>query len=216
MSCSLIFCVVNMGGAAEVLKSAQKYGVTNGIVSIGQGTVNSRLLKFFSINEIRKEIVTMAVEKERASEVIRGLSEDMEFEKPHHGIAYSYSVSEYINGENVSAAAEAEAKVRERRTVMYNIIHVIVDKGRAEDVVEAANKAGAKGGTIVNARGAGVSEVQKFFSIEIDPEKEKVFIIAKTEQKNAIVESIRTSLKLDEPGNGVLFVLDVDEVYGLH
>ena len=99
---------------------------------------------------------------------------------------------------------------------MYNIIYAIVDKGKAEDVIEAAAKAGSKGGTIVNARGAGDDEVRKVFALEIEPEKEEVFIITKREYKDKIVESIRTHLKIDEPNNGVLFVLELDEVYGLH
>ena len=99
---------------------------------------------------------------------------------------------------------------------MYNIIYVVVDKGKAEDVIDAAKKAGARGGTILNARGRGVHEVEHFFDIDIEPEKEEVFIITKADLKPAIVDSIVADLKINEPGNGVLFVLDVGEVYGLH
>ena len=99
---------------------------------------------------------------------------------------------------------------------MYKAIYVIVDKGNAEDVIEAANKAGARGGTIVNARGSGFHETHKLFSIEIEPEKDQVIIIAKSELKDAIVETIKTGQKITEPGNGIMFVLDVNEAYGLH
>ena len=99
---------------------------------------------------------------------------------------------------------------------MYNVVIVVVEKGKAEEVIEAANKAGSTGGTIINARGAGIHEVQKFFSLEIEPEKEEVFIITKNENKDKIVASIRENLKIDEPGKGILYVLDVNEVYGLH
>ena len=98
---------------------------------------------------------------------------------------------------------------------MYNAIYVVVDKGKAENVIEAANKAGARGGTILNARGSGVHETQKLFSIEIEPEKEEVLIITKTEMKDSIITSIKTDLKIEEPGTGIMFVLDVEEVYGM-
>ena len=99
---------------------------------------------------------------------------------------------------------------------MYKVIYTIVEKGRAEEAIDAATKAGARGGTIINARGAGPHDVQKIFSVEIEPEREIVFIIAKCDMKDSIVNSIREHLKIDEPGNGVLYVVDLIEVYGLH
>ena len=209
----MIRCVVNMGDASKALKIAKKHGVKGGTITIGRGTVQSRLLDILGLNEIRKEIVSMIVEDELAADVLSGLSEEMQFQKPDHGIAFSYSVSEFIGSKNTIGGKLSNNEVRYS---VYKIIHVIVDKGKGCDVIDAANKAGARGGTIINARGAGIHEVQKFFSIEIEPEKEEVFIITKEELKDSIVEAVRVKMKLDEPGTGVLFVIDVNEVYGLH
>ena len=210
---TLICCVVVAGHASRALNYAKKYGVKGGTFCIGSGIVHSRLLDFLQINEVRREIVTMIIEDELAAAAIKGISEDMEFHKPGHGIAFSHSVKEYIGSKN---ELESKSKSNEVKKIMYNIIYTIVDKGRAEDVIEAANKAGANGGTIINARGAGPHEVEKLFSVEFEPEKEKVFIITESSKKDAIVDSIKTHLKIDEPGNGVLYVLDLNEVYGLY
>ena len=210
-----ICCVVNMGDASKVMKCSKKYGIQGGTISVGKGTVNSRLLDFLAINEKRKEIVTMVVEKELAGEAIRGISAGMRFEKPHHGIAFSYAVSEFVGRKNQMAATAEPAGEAEEEKGMYQIIYVVVDKGKAEDVMAAARKVGARGGTITNARGAGIHEIQTFFSMEIEPEKETVFIITKREKKDAIVAAIVSDLKIDEPGKGILFVVDVDEVHGI-
>jgi Nitrogen regulatory protein PII len=215
----LICCVVNMGDASKLLKIARKYGVKESVISIGRGTLNSKLLAFLKINEIRKEIVSMLVEKELSAEAIKGISREMAFEKPHHGIAFSFSVDKFMGGididkEKVDKNIQIQSDKVEKN--MYNIIYVIVEKGKAEDVMDAAAKAGSKGGTIINARGAGTHEVQKLFSLEIEPEREEVIIITKAELKPKVVESIRNDLKMDVPGNGVMFVLELDEVYGLH
>ena len=209
----MIRCVVNMGDASKALKIAKEYGVKGGTIYIGTGTVQSRLLDFLGLNEVRKEIIDMIVEEELAESVLKGVGEGMQFHKPHHGIAYSYSVSEFIGSRNLQITHKQSSEVKNG---MYKVVHVVVDKGKGCDVVEIANKAGARGGTIINARGSGIHEVQKLFSIEIEPEKEEVFIITKTETKDSIVEAVRTGMKIDEPGNGIIFVLDVNEVYGLH
>ena len=165
---SLLCCVVNMGDASKVIKHSRKYGVKGGTISLGMGTVHSRLLGFLGIYEVRKEIVYMVVEDELADEAFRGISRDMHFEKHHHGIAFTSSVGEFTGTKNPVAHKTGGSEAKKS---VYKIIYVVVDKGKGEDVVDAANKAGARGGTIMNARGAGIHEVQKLFSMEIEPEK---------------------------------------------
>jgi len=209
----LICCVVNMGDASKVLKVARKHGVTDCVISIGKGTLNSRLLAFLKINDMRKEIVSMVVETELATETINAISKEMAFNKPHHGIAFTHPVSGLFGSVHKE---EKNTKTSEVENIMYNAIYVIVERGKAEDIVEVANQAGARGATIVNARGSGNQETYRLFSIAIEPEKEKVIIITKCEFKDAIVEAIKSYTNIDERGNGIIFVLDVNEVYGLH
>ena len=99
---------------------------------------------------------------------------------------------------------------------MYHSITVIVDRGKAEDVIDAATKAGSKGGTIINARGSGIHETSKVFAIEIEPEKEIVLIISKSDKTEDIISSIKEELEIEKPGNGIIFVQNISEVYGLY
>jgi nitrogen regulatory protein PII len=99
---------------------------------------------------------------------------------------------------------------------MYQVINAIVDKGRAEEVIEAASDAGAKGGTIINARGAGIHETRRVFAIDIEPEKEIVMILAKNELVDGIIQSINERLEMDKPGNGIIFVQRAIKTFGLY
>ena len=92
---------------------------------------------------------------------------------------------------------------------------VIVDKGRAEDVIDAACRR-FKGRTIINARGAGVHETSKVFAMEIEPEKEIVMILSEQETVEAIVNSIREKLNIDAPGKGIISIQPVTRTYGLY
>lgn len=98
---------------------------------------------------------------------------------------------------------------------MYHIINIIVDKGRAEEVITAATKAGSKGGTVINARGSGVHETSKVFDMEIEPEKEVVIVLSEIERTGDIVAAIRESLKIDEPGNGIIYIQETSRTYGI-
>lgn len=99
---------------------------------------------------------------------------------------------------------------------MVSAIFTIVDKGKADDVVDAAKKAGARGGTIINARGSGIHETQTLFAMDIEPEKEIVLILVEKAVLEPVIQSIRENLKIDEPGKGIIFVQEVTETYGLN
>lgn len=98
---------------------------------------------------------------------------------------------------------------------MYRAVFVVVDKGKGEAVMDAAKAAGAKGGTIINARGSSIHETSRFLNLEIEPEKEMVLILARPQLADKIVLAVRDELQIDEPGKGIIFVQEVQEVYGV-
>ncbi len=70
--------------------------------------------------------------------------------------------------------------------------------------------------TIINARGSGIHETNKIFSMEIEPEKEVVLLISEKTLTKQIISSIKEQLQIDEPGKGIIFVQDINKAYGLY
>ena len=98
---------------------------------------------------------------------------------------------------------------------MHCLITAVVDKGKAEDVIDAATAAGSKGGTIINGRGSGIHETSRLFFMEIEPEKEIVLILSEKKDCEAIVSSISEKMEIEKPGKGIIFVQEVSKVCGL-
>ena len=98
----------------------------------------------------------------------------------------------------------------ENKMATHTLITVILNTGLAEDAMAAARKAGASGGTIINARGTGKEEDVSFFGIQIVPEKEMLIILAEKSQETAILEAIRTLPCLQKKGTGITFCSDVN------
>jgi nitrogen regulatory protein PII len=207
----LIWCVANADNGSKALKIAKRHGARGGTIMMGRGTVPNKILELLDLNDSRKEIVLMAVEKELVEEVAAGLTQEMHFNKPNHGIAFSMPLTQFFGFKHYEYQEE---RSQEEATV-YSGIFTVVDKGLAEDVVAAGKKAGARGGTIINARGSGIHDASVVFAMEIEPEKEIVMILAKTEACPKIVESIREKLKIDEPNHGIIFMVPVSGAYGL-
>lgn len=92
----------------------------------------------------------------------------------------------------------------------------VVERGRADKVVEAAKKAGAGGATIFYGRGTGESEVKKFLNIHVEASKEVIIILAEVEKYKNIMKAMVMAGELKKPGTGIIFTLPVDSLVGLH
>lgn len=209
----LIYTIVDSGLGSKVLHKAKVMGIAGGTIFLGKGTASDRLLDLLGISDVRKEIVLMVADTATAERVVEALAIAFGFHKPKHGIAFTTPVYDIV-GSRVSLR-KTDGGSKGVQEVMHYMATVIVDKGKAEQVVDAAVKAGSKGGTIINARGSGIHETSKVFSMEIEPEKEVVLIVAHRDKIEGIVRSIRQDLKIDEPGNGIIFIQPVNKAYGL-
>ena len=86
------------------------------------------------------------------------------------------------------------------------LITCVVQRGLADDIVEAAKASGAQGATVFFARGMGVKERLGLLGIAIDAEKEVINVVVSTEQANRIFETMYLAGKLDTPGMGIMYM----------
>ena len=97
----------------------------------------------------------------------------------------------------------------------FALIVSIVRKGWGSTVMEAAVKAGARGGTVLLGRGAGINEREKIFGMSIEPEKEIVLTVVYTNQVDTILDEIVRAADLNDTGRGIAFVVPVEQVVGI-
>lgn len=208
----LICVIVNFGLGSKALGMAKKNGVSGGTIMLGRGTVHNRLLEMLELTDIRKEIVLMIAERPVARNALAAIDAELDFDKPNHGIGFVMPVGAFIGTGNYDYEFSGEnGGIRG----MYKAIFVIVDKGNGEKVMSVAKEVGARGGTIINARGSSIHETAKLLNMEIEPEKEIVLMLTRIESTDGIVKAVRDNLKIDEPGNGIIFVQAVSETYGI-
>ena len=208
----LLTVVVDDGLGSKVLHTANCNGVLGGTIVHGMGYVKSKVLRILGLNETRREVIMMVTNKTISATLLPILEEKLELTKPYHGIAFSTNVTNFIGACKIKPNIIINRKESDR---MYNVIYTVIEKGLGEEVIETAIACGSKGGTIINGRGSGIHETCKMFSIEIEPEKEIVIIISKKDLTEPIVSGIREKLKIDEPGKGIIFVQEIDQIYGI-
>jgi nitrogen regulatory protein PII len=97
----------------------------------------------------------------------------------------------------------------------YEVIFAIVNSGYAEEVMDVARENGARGGTILNARGVAGEEAAAFFGITIQAEKEILMIVVEKSLRDGILNAIYKQMGMAKKAQGIAFSLPVSDVAGL-
>lgn len=207
----MLVVIVEHNKASKVLHLADEKGVTASVAMLGRGTASRTIFDYLGLNDKKKAVLMLFGKTEEIMDLADDLVEKLEMDKPNHGIAYIESAFNVFGTEDNANGSENI----KRGENMYNAIYTIVEKGNADDVIEAAQKAGSRGGTVMHARGSGNEEARKVFNMLIEPEKEIVLIISEEAKTKDIVESIRKETQIEEEGKGIIFVTNVAATYGL-
>ena len=100
---------------------------------------------------------------------------------------------------------------------MDQLIVVIVNEGFDEDVMSAARKAGARGGTILSARGtAQEKDLIRSLGIFVHPNKDLILILTDEGTRDPIMNAVKASAGLATKGAGIIFSLPVDTIMGVN
>lgn len=205
--------IVNANVGSRVLHLAKQDGTSGGTICYGKGTINNAVLQLFGLEDVRKEIVIMAIKQSVSDKVIAVLAKKLKIDKPNHGIAFKAPIVNIIGNRDCTYCRDQQ--LRKENTEMNQAIVTIVDQGLAEQVIDAAVSAGSQGGTVISGRGSGSHETTKLFSMAVEPEKDIVLILSKGEQTETIIKAINSKLGIEEPGKGILFTIDLSNTFGL-
>ena len=94
--------------------------------------------------------------------------------------------------------------------IKFELVICIVNAGFSQNVVEAARKAGARGGTILRARGSANPEAEEFFGVTLQPDKELVLILVPAAIKDEVLTTVYKESGLSREGQGIAFSLPVE------
>ncbi len=200
----LFFVIVDRGKGNAVLHQLEILGGSGGTIFYGEGTNPAKQVKHTDVLPIRKEIVMVAADESLQGELHKLVQESFAIERKGRGIAFSIPF----------AAWGTPAKKRTLRKVGHHCIMTIVDRGKGGECIKVARLAGARGGTLIHGHGAGVP-VNYYFPLAIEPQKDLVMILATSPEMIPIREAISTTMELEKPGNGFLFVLPVTQISGI-
>ena len=184
-----MIAILGHGQAERFMTIAKTAGSTGGSVIPAKGTATSTLLRVLGLGDKSKDMIIMVTDDEHAHTIVDDVRTD---------------------GHVQGVVALLGSKGEDGMATKWKMITIIVNVGYAYDIMDAARKAGAGGGTVINARGTAREDDAKFFGVHIVPEKEMLMIVVPQEKRDAVLEAVRTLPCLAEPGSGIAFSAPVE------
>lgn len=229
----LLVAIVERGKGEAAMAVAKKVGARGGTILLGRGTADDRLLHLLGLDVVEKDVLLTLTEPEAAFPIMEALRTEGS-QRKKRGILFcmdvrgmlrhiSQTLSEDGRGPSsaggpqyeLSFPSESRSDTTMSESATHELISVIVNVGYADEVMNAARRAGAPGGTVINARGTGKEEDVKFFGMTIVPEKELVLLLVPKERCEEILEAVMVVPCLARPCMGIAFCMDVERFVSL-
>ncbi len=188
-------------------------------LSLGFGTAANEILDYLGLESIEKAVAFSILEEHSWQSIKKQLEKKLQIDAPGGGIAFTVPLSSIGGKKTLQFLIENEDYQKEEESTLQNTIHelivVIAEHGYTNMIMDAARGAGAYGGTVIHAKGTGMEAAEKFMGVSLASEKEIIYIVTKSEQKNDIMQAIMKNAGLDSKAKSIVFSLPVTDTAGL-
>ncbi len=204
----LLLSIVARGHGEALVAITKAAGARGGTILPARGTADSAILDFLGLGDSEKDLCLTILGEEQVAPVLEALGACRLHERRRTGLCMVIDVPHFLV--HLTRGTHPFEKRQDPMDAPHTLITFIVNKGYADDAMAAARRAGARGGTILNARGTGKEEDVRFFGIQLVPEKEILVILVKADEAPAILEAVKAVPCLAEPGSGIAYCTPVE------
>ena len=198
-------------GSGRFVDFYRAFGAPVVFTALGRGTASDDVLSYLGLEATEKAVLFSVVTPACKETLVKELVSTM----PLSSIG-GKSAMNYLTSGDPSKAPEIDIEEDEpMKEAAYQLIVAIANQGYTDKVMEAARSAGARGGTIVHTRSTGAEDAGKFFGMSIAEEREMIFIVAPTGEKNAIMQAIMAQAGPSTKAQAITLSLALEDVVGL-
>ena len=211
--------IVDRKNGMKYAKLYKESGLAVTFMTLGAGTAGSDVLDYLGLEATEKTVIFTVQEEEGWLALKKELRQKLQIDAPGGGIAFIIPLSSIGGKKTLRFLLAKEEYQKEEESVLkdtaHDLIIVIANRGYIELVMDAARGAGAYGGTVLQAKGTGMEHAEQFMGVSLAAEKEMIFIVTKTVQKNSIMKAIMEQAGPDSEAKAIVFSLPVTDTAGL-
>lgn len=224
----LMITITNRVASRRFVEFYQRFGTSQILSALGRGTASDDTLSMLGLEATEKAALFSIVTPEKRDFLFDRLVDTMQITNPGNGIALSLPLSSiggvtalrYLTAGQIARDGDPLESIEKEAVLMqqnpdYTLIVAIANRGYTDLVMDAAREAGAPGGTILHAKSSG-GDGGKFFGMSLAEEREMIFLVVPTAQKNPVMQSIMAKAGMESKAQSLVFSLALDSVAGLY
>ena len=212
-----MFTITDRRSADGFARLYERHGVTVTLRTVGSGTAVQEMLSTLGLERTEKAVLMAAVTAQTWQAVRRDLRREMRIDVPGTGIAFTVPLSSIGGKQALMFLTEHQPLIWKEESTLkdtrYELLLTIANQGYTGSIMDAARAEGAGGGTVLHAKGTGMEGAARFLGVDLVNEKEMVFIVARSSEKNQIMKAIMAGA--DPKAGAIVFSLPVTDTAGL-
>lgn len=191
----------------------------------GNGTANSEILSICGLQGTKRLITISILPRSLIKDFFSVMSNNLLLEHKGCGIAVTIPVTgmqdvirkilEERNGYIIPETEKGEVAEMSDKETAYSMILVAANYGYSDEIINAARKAGAKGGTVIKGRRRGSENVMQYLGITMQEEQEFTMIIVPRNKKSNVMVEVSGACGLKSPAHGVVLSIPVEDIIGI-
>jgi hypothetical protein len=219
-----VFFIVDWSKLHVISEVFEKEAALLTFVSKGSGTANSDILDILGIGATDKAVFLCIAPSTDTRRLVQEVRHRMGAQSAGAGIAFTVPFSGidapvmqlFLDAPGDTTSDTNKEKAMKSIEIKNDLILSVLNQGYSDAFMAAARKAGARGGTVISARGISEQVAKKFLGISVQGEKEIILILANSEQKIAIMQAVSAEFGASTKAAGIIFSLPVDQVTSLN
>lgn len=213
----LLLTVTPAGQEHRVAEVLEQNGIPLCFEARAKGTAPSELLDAIGLGGTTRVLTAGVLPRDRVPTVFEAVNRALAYHKRGTGIAVTLPLTAVQNSILQLTAPEPFAEKEEppMKAHPYALIWASVKAGYGDEAVDAARKAGARGGTVLKGSRCSTEAASSFLGVSIREEQDLVLIVLPAEIKSAVMAAVSTACGLNTPAHGVVVSMPVEDVMGL-
>ena len=217
----LMVSIVERGRGAAMERLYRGRRVVLHLQCPGTGTATSEILDILGLGSSEKDVVFSFAASGAAGRLLYDLDNDLRGSTGTSGLVFTLPVTA-LSGLVASLADYAAENPKrtnggdhQMERTDNTLIVVACNRGCTDDVMATAKQAGARGGTVIKARLAGLEEMEQAYGLKLTEEKEIVLIVVPSELRRPLMDTLNAQHGLRTPSQSILCALPIEQIVRL-
>lgn len=218
----LLVSIVERGNGVSMQRLYADYQVSLHLQCAGRGTATSEIMDILGLGSSEKDVVLSFAAVPSARRLLNALDSELRGNLNTSGIVFSLPLTGLNNLTAALVCFQAEINKKRNGEVLpmehsgeNTLILVGCCRGHSDAVMATAKAQGARGGTVVKARLAGLEDLEQAYGLTLNAEREIVAIVVPTDKRGAIMEAVNAAHGLRSKAQAVVCSLPIDHIVRL-